>query len=204
MKALHYALVAMIAGAAPAHSADVIVDPARFETGNYSWTGFYAGVSLGQSHAQDDDPRPLFGPLAPNPFFSEGTNDQFGFHVGVMQQTGSFVFGVEYEYANLDLQYVSPLIGPLPVWVTDTHTGIGRLGIAMDRVQVYGLAGATWADTNVALDDWMPTWGFGMDVAVTDHLILGGRFDASSFEDFDDTGIEGDRSRWSVRASLKF
>ena len=190
----------MLAGQAGA--ADVVIDPQRFSGGNYDWSGFFVGASIAHTTSQDDDPR--FQNMIGFTLHSEGDNDNFGFHAGVMQQFGSFVLGAEYEYRYLDIQYSRSAIGPLPVWLTNSHAGYARFGVAVDTVQFYGIAGTRWADTNVGLNDFVIAYGGGVDWAPTEPLIVGLRYDRSDFSNFDNTGIKGDLQQLSARFGFKF
>ena len=138
------------------------------------------------------------------PLYSWGSNDNVGFHAGVMKQHGSLVYGLEYEYINQDIQFIGEGIGPYGIYVTNSHAGFGRLGLAADRFQFYGLLGTTWAETNNGLDDFTFSFGAGLDVAVHDNVILGMRWNRSEFSGFDNTQIEGDMEQVSARVSLKF
>ncbi len=204
---LRYVVAGFLAGATPAVAADYKIIEAP-EIGpseaGFSWTGFYFGGSLGAAHLEDDDPAFPILPGVTIPLHSEGDHDTWGVHAGYMYQYGNWVIGGEYEYAKLDVQFIGDGIGPLPIFVEDSHALRARLGAALDRVQPYGLAGATYATTNIGLEDWTWTVGGGIDVAVTANILVGFQYNYNWYDEFDGSPIQGHENYVTARISYKF
>jgi len=169
-----------------------------------NWTGLYAGVSAGGANVEDDDDAFPIAPGFTIPLHSEGDGLTQGFHLGYMHQFGSFVIGAEYEYTDIDIQYSGEGIGPIPVFVEDSHSIRLRGGIAFNRLHVYAHGGMTFVNTNVELSDWVNTAGVGAELALTNNIIIGVQYDHSWFEEFDDRPISGTMDRRSARISFKF
>ena len=122
----------------------------------FSWTGFYIGAHGGVATG-DTSGRTDFGgggfPVNSDYDMSGGT---WGGHIGYNYQSGRTVIGIEGTWSSLDLQGDTNCLATAGVSIncrrsTDwLATVVGRLGIAMDRAMVYGLAGVAWGevDTN--------------------------------------------------------
>src|SRR5918994_5517999 len=135
----------------------------------FTWTGFYAGVNAGWGW-RDDDRAPVF--LAPGPGIPAGlagtlvfsNNNDGGFtgggQIGYNYQIGSFVVGVEtdIQYAdtdqNQDVVFL-PAAGFAGTFVPGVFNSNApewwgsvraRLGVAFDRVLVYGTGGLAYSD----------------------------------------------------------
>ena len=137
----------------------------------FTWTGFYAGVNAGWGW-RDDDRAPVF--LAPGPGIPAGlagtlvfsNNNDGGFtgggQIGYNYQIGSFVVGVEtdIQYAdtdqNQDVVFL-PAAGFAGTFVPGVFNSNApewwgsvraRLGVAFDRVLVYGTGGLAYTDNS--------------------------------------------------------
>jgi outer membrane immunogenic protein len=123
----------------------------------FSWTGFYLGGNLGAAWGQGNITDTFTGAS-----FSGTSNAVFtgGGQVGFNYQVSSVVFGVEGDFDwlannnNTGTGVVVPIGGGLTNtftaslnnrWVT---TLTGRLGVAWDRVLLYGKGGAAWVGNN--------------------------------------------------------
>lgn len=202
MRNLVFSAAIFLAGATAASAADLEVitqpDDARF-----SWTGIYVGGSIGKARAEDDFPQfpTPFGPLAEH-FEADGRN--YGFHAGYMHQFGNFVIGGEYEYLDLGIQYSGDLLGPIPLYLEDTHFLKLRGGIAYDRIQVFGFGGGAKSNLNTGDKDWTKLAGAGVDYALTNNFIIGAQYSYSWFNSFDGQDVTGNFDNMSIRATIKF
>jgi len=113
----------------------------------FSWTGFYLGAQIGWSHIRDtqDLSSPSFA------WSVSDTADGFlgGVHGGYNLQISQFVLGVEADFEGNTTNHTFLVGGPFSVDTAATEklrwqgSLRGRLGIAFDRVLVYGTGG--WA-----------------------------------------------------------
>lgn len=193
-----------LALAAPQGFAADVMEEQNFDSGRFSWTGFYMGVSVGHAKAEDDDEAFPIAPGITIPLHSEGTDWTKGIHAGFQYQSGSFVVGAEWEYQDIDIQYVGEGIGPIPVFIEDSHTLRVRGGIALDRAHFYVSGGLQYTTTNVDLNDWAYTVGAGMEYAMTDNVVAGIQYDHSWFDEFDGRPISGTYDRFTARVGIKF
>ena len=116
----------------------------------FTWTGFYigahGGVATGDTSGQTD----FLGTTINSDYDMSG--GIWGGHIGYNYQRGRTVFGIEGTWSALDMQGDTSCVAALFVTVncrrsTDwVATAVGRLGIAMDRAMVYGLAGVAWGE----------------------------------------------------------
>lgn len=208
-----YAVACALIGtlAATASASDLYQGPA-YHSGPYNWSGLYVGGVLGYNWNEDrtteyythnGQPRPAFdNPANPHMFFDyEPDGLSGGVKAGVNFQTGSFVYGIETDFD------VTDITGGF----RDTVEGIGaskdeyawqgsvrgRLGVAFDRVLVYGTGGFSYAkikntytyvplSISEPIEDVRTGWniGAGVDYALTDNLILGLEYRYTEFEQF--------------------
>jgi outer membrane immunogenic protein len=121
----------------------------------FSWTGFYIGGNLGGAWAHADVTDSLNGLN-----FSNGSNNGVfiaGAQVGGNYQINNFVIGLEgtFDWAaknnNTTTGIVVPGVGVGggdTIQVTSNNTWIStlaaRLGVAFDRVLIYGKGGGAW------------------------------------------------------------
>ncbi|MCB1455791.1 MAG: porin family protein [Nitratireductor sp.] len=203
MRSLMLLFAGMLCATSAAHAADHdLSGPISPEQGksSFSWTGAYIGATYAKNSIVDFDPTFILGPTT----FTGGVQ-KLGVHAGYQIDMGRFSLGAEYEYMPLDMQFVDKGgIGPIPVYVEDAHALRARLGLNVDRVQIYGLAGMTYYKVNVGFADWKPNVGVGFDVAVTDHIILGAQYAHGWYNEFDGQPFEGKFDQYSVRLGYKF
>ena len=169
MKRLTVASIGVIALAAalkPAAAADygpppVVYAPPAPAVVYFTWTGFYFGAHAGGGFGRKTEtgaPYPFFADtITPSPFSFDVSGWLAGGQIGAQYQAGSVVFGVEADASGANLTgsgscaSTSLLNGPLPAGgcsakVVGVGTIAGRLGVAFDRVLVYGKGGGAWAN----------------------------------------------------------
>jgi outer membrane immunogenic protein len=169
------AAAAVAAVSAPAAAADMRMPrkaPPPVAAAIFSWTGFYIGANAGGvwSRAEFDyAAAPAGFPGGAVAINTAGTNryDRSGFtgggQIGYNWQMGQFVWGLEADIQYTDVKGGATIA--IPGFVAGTavtqsyksewlSTVRGRLGVAFDRVLVYGTGGlavaeVNWADTVV-------------------------------------------------------
>ena len=134
----------------------------------FTWTGFYAGVNAGWGWRDDNQETVILTPGAGTPglagtlFFPGNGDGGFtgGAQIGYNYQIGSFVIGAEADIQWADTnedENVTFLAGPgfagtfvpgvfesnAPEWWGSVRA---RLGVAFDRVLVYGTGGLAYSD----------------------------------------------------------
>jgi len=129
----------------------------------FTWTGFYFGVHGGGGWGSKDIAALPFG-VNGTVFSPPGTTPNVsgwlaGGQVGVNYQAGSWVFGVELDasaaYLNGSAGCVPAgtvaVFGNCSAKIDMVGTVAGRLGVAFDRLLVYGKAGGAWTDDSYNL-----------------------------------------------------
>lgn len=151
-------LIASSLAAAPASAADLIARKApAAEAQVFSWTGFYAGAHVGGGWIRET--QSFLGttgfPLDPAGT-NYGTNRASalgGFNAGYNYQIGHVVLGAagDFSWTRANGSSVTPSIN-VPGFVlmsngrTDWYATLtGRVGVAFDRVLVYGKGGVAWS-----------------------------------------------------------
>jgi outer membrane immunogenic protein len=136
----------------------------------FTWTGFYVGVNAGWGWREDDNEAVLLTPGAGTPglagtlAFSNGDDGGFtgGGQIGYNYQIGTFVIGLE-----TDIQWADTGEDQTAVFLPGTgFTGTfvpgvfesnapewwgsvrARLGVAIDRVLIYGTGGLAYTEDN--------------------------------------------------------
>ena len=113
----------------------------------YNWTGWYVGVQAGWSHVNDSQDMS-------SPTFAWSVSDAAdgfvgGIHAGYNFQANQFVYGVEADFEGNTTDHTFLVGGPFTATTTATEklqwqgSLRARLGVAFDRVLVYGTGG--WA-----------------------------------------------------------
>jgi outer membrane immunogenic protein len=180
----------------------------------WSWSGCYFGFNVGYATGDVDvswvaNPvgYPASGP-AVNAAAKGSLSDAsptFGVQAGCNRQWQSLVFGVEGDFNGLDLSDSRVVAVPGGTFVNLQETSIdwlstlrGRIGIAFDRVLVYGTGGVAWANVrfrdredhatttlfggasfnDVSVDKTKSGWvaGGGVEVALNQWLLLRGEW----------------------------
>lgn len=191
MKRVVFGLATLLAsaGCLPALAADPMVTPPA----NYSWSGLYAGGTLGIVSVNADVGNILFeGDDLGAPEFAIETNGGLaGVTLGLNQQWDNVVAGLEadYSWSNAEGSHTDP--GPYNFTVImrlqSLATLRGRLGLAVDGLLLYGTAGLAYGTVEGELHDvyqagtvvttdtqsmlgW--TAGIGAEYAVADNVTL--------------------------------
>jgi outer membrane immunogenic protein len=134
----------IVTKAAPASWADTTPAPVN-------WTGVYLGVNGGFTFGGSDWTDSVTG-ASSNIFNTSGF--VFGGTLGANYQAGSWVFGVELDASAADLNgsanctpaALVAAVGNCSAKIDMVGTVAGRLGVAFDRLLVYGKAGGAWTN----------------------------------------------------------
>ena len=198
------ASAAAIALAAPAFAAEpppYVPPPAPI----FTWTGLYIGGQIGGAWGRD--PTVVSGFVPPILFFSGFNNNPSGViggaHIGYNLQINQWVAGIEGTVDGTSLSRTS--IDPFTAMAVRTREQVqgsvrGRLGIAFDRVLIYGTGGAAFTGIDT---DYFDTTGFvtgfpgtlervsrtrsgwtaggGLEYALTDAWSIGAEYRYSDF-----------------------
>ena len=167
---LGLAAVATLA-TAPALAADMPVKarPAVVEAA-YNWSGFYTAstIGIGWQRVRGDFVDPT---LPPDKHNANRTTGWYDSHIGFQWQFNSIVIGVEGAWATpLDRAYGGSF-SPSPDCfgasgianricesrVSSVWSAVGKLGIAFDRMMIYGIGG--WASAKIATRDRVANTG---------------------------------------------
>jgi outer membrane immunogenic protein len=151
----------------------------------FTWTGFYIGGHAGLATG-DTQGTPDLGGGPPGLLSTDYSLNGalYGGQVGFNWQTGPLVLGVEGSLSSSSVQGNTTCAFLLECkrdidWLA---TVTGRVGYAMGRSLVYGLAGVAWADvnTNVGIvgvpilsgSETHVGWvaGFGFEHALSNHI----------------------------------
>jgi outer membrane immunogenic protein len=133
-----------------------VAQPAAAQTPVYNWSGFYVGVHAGYGWGTTD--------IDTATTYVDSHGALAGGQIGFNQQIGNLVIGIETElsWAGIsgERSYVSggPLIGSLTSqsasadidWLAATSL---RLGLAAERLLVYGKFGVAWAHAEYGLGE---------------------------------------------------
>lgn len=163
----------------------------RAEAQAYNWSGIYFGGHLGYMWSEVSASF-VEEPTVPFPTVSQGTGVA-GLQIGVQQQWGSFILGLEagvtFPFDDEGTARFAPPIGPNAIAVAgiDTIFTIGpRLGWSLGAWMPYVTGGYASAEVSVRLSDtiggetiqsskqhggWY--FGGGIDWALTPSVILG-------------------------------
>lgn len=156
-------------------------NPARF-----GWTGFQLGVQYGYGWATDTFP-------------DQGDGDLIGAYAAYNHQFGNVVVGAEFDYQQLDNMYEV-----VPATLEEVMVLGGRVGYAIDRFLPYVTIGASYANTDLFGNDWGIAFGAGVDVMVTDNILVGAKYLHHDYKNFNSTGIDADLDAVSARIGYKF
>jgi outer membrane immunogenic protein len=191
----------------PASAADMTPVGQRAATSGYIpaqflWTGYYVGAGVGGGWGTSTFTDPFNGGIAspkPKGFLVGGVT-------GINYQIGAVVIGVEGDFTGTGVRgsVVDTPVGLLPANTLQTEifwtaSITGRVGVAFDRLLVYGKGGGAFAyDRETAIQPsgavaagslnragW--TVGGGVEYAITEHWI--GRLEYDYFR-FATRGIQ--------------
>ncbi len=181
--------------ASPSYAADdidiVTLDSSTSQ--DYGWSGIYAGVTGGYGWLRDVD-RAFVPPLV-----TRGDDWIVGAHAGYLHQWNQMVIGAEIAYQAMDIQF-----NGFPIWVEDAATARVRAGFAYQRWLFSAHAGATYATTNIGLDDWGYNLGLAVEYMVTENITAGVQYDHHNFSGFDGTLIDATVDTVTLRVGFKF
>lgn len=158
----------------------------------YGWAGVYAGVTGGYGWLRDVD-RSFVPPLV-----ARGDDWIVGAHAGYLYQWNQMVVGAEVAYQFMDIQFDG-----FPIWVEDATTARVRVGIAHQKWLFTAHAGATYATTNIGLDDWGYNLGLAVEHMFTENITAGIQYDHHSFDSFDGTLIDATVDTVTLRVGFK-
>ncbi|MCP5405563.1 MAG: porin family protein [Pseudomonadaceae bacterium] len=158
----------------------------RVRWGNGQWQGLHVGITVQRDNGKTSYKSP-YG--TSDTFKDSGTN--VGGQVGYTWQSGPLTYGVEGDYAtsnnkgddNFAFGQQDKIKGK---WQASAR---GRVGVAVGRVMPYATAGWGWQNTTYTIyDDILgtsanhqeilngPTYGAGVEVALTDRITTRGEF----------------------------
>lgn len=187
----------------------------RSQSAAYNWSGFYAGLHGGWSWADIDWTHIRPDTDAFSPVSSDPSGYVFGGHLGLQQQFGNFVAGLEASIAYSDLedtaQFPRSSISTHSEDIRTLYTLAGKLGYAMDRWLVYARGGYAWAQLDLQAnrippnpfpalisksDGYADGWllGAGIENAITDNVIVGLQYDYLSLDDADRPNVSTETS----------
>ncbi len=177
-------------------------EPVAVQSSSYDWTGVYLGAMLGYTWAE-------YNPEALGDIDDKGY--VVGGYTGFNFQSGGLVFGIEGDFASLDLDETS---GGTRVETDMMGTVRGRVGYAFDRVLAYGTGGVAFANVTasdglVSDDNWHSgyTVGAGVETAMTDNILARVEY---LYTDFGDetynltTNTDVDLTSHTIRAGLGY
>ncbi len=222
MRTFLLTLAAVVTAAgAPAYAADVadvIYADKSFED-RWNWTGAQVGVQAGYGWVKDrtNAPDPAFCFPGPDVCAASGNDDVYGLFAGYNHQFANFVIGAEVSYTHHD----SLFNDISTVAMHDTTVVAARVGYAIDRVLAYGFVGGVYGRTsasalpsppfapnmatkNWAGNDWGLAYGFGVDVAVTENIFVGLRYERQEYKNFNNLNIDAWSNAGLMRVGYKF
>lgn len=200
----------VIALTGSAFAADMAIKAPPPAAPAFSWTGFYIGGQVGYAWARDKGSIQNPGIPIPPPIFLPFTVDMEGVigggHLGYNWQVNQWVFGVEGSVDGVGLKKAFTVgVCPLFCGAATTESNIqgsirGRLGVAIDRILLYGTGGVAFADiTNTynttpfgggfaSIEKTHTGWtaGGGIAYAVTNNWSVRAEYRYSDFGSFID------------------
>ncbi len=180
----------------------------------FTWTGVYLGGQIGYAWGNNNI---TWGDTYGNwgSFNEQGNGVIGGAHVGYNLQLGQWVVGLEGDvdgssisHNNNTQSFYAPYVGAYVTGVNyTTSAGVqgsirGRVGVAWDRVLLYGTGGVAFAGVNANINT--PGFVYGTSNAYS----FGGGYDSASSTRVGWTvggGIEyAVTNNWSVRAEYRY
>lgn len=180
---------------------------------SYDWSGFHAGIhgGIGIAGVSGSNFRlPIWGSTVEPYVLPDINGTSFGVQAGYSHQFGNnLVLGLEGEFSSLGYKgtaatdtYRSGAITTAINWMGSARL---RTGFAIDRWQVYGLAGYTFADVEGGyahggshtvtgrrvIGGW--TAGGGVEYALTENLSLKGEY---TFTQLNDDTLKMENLNW--------
>jgi predicted porin len=152
---------------------------------NGDWTGFYAGIQAGQLDVDTS-------------IGADGDDTQYGVHAGYRFDTGTLVYGGEFDY---DTGTVS--LGGGAATVDDVWRLKGTLGYDIGDILLYGAAGYAEVDTSLG-NDGGAFYGIGAAYQVGPGAVLGLEVLDHDFNNIGGSGVDADALSVTARASFRF
>jgi len=152
---------------------------------NGDWTGFYAGIGIGNLDVDTN---------------TGLSNDDvsYGFHGGYRYDFGQWVTGGEIEY---EIAEVSLAPG---VDVDSVARLKGILGYDLGQTLLYGTAGVAEVDVSNLGRETGGFYGVGVAYAVTPTAVLSLEVLDHDFNNINSSGVDADATSINLRASLRF
>jgi outer membrane immunogenic protein len=162
----------------------------------FTWTGIYIGGQVGYAWGSDpiDEVDTVFDH---NAFFNDKPNGVIGgAHLGYNLQIGQWVAGLEGSVDGTSLHGTRTSAGPLVVTMStrpDVQGSIrGRVGVAFDRVLIYGTGGAAFSGITNNYSLGFPFFLSESDTKTRTGWTVGG-------------GLEyAVTNNWSIRAEYRY
>lgn len=155
-------------------------EPSLFTTTSaFTWTGFYLGIQAGYASGEDRSRLLFAGTPVALPVSTRYDIDGpvLGVHAGYNTQFGMFVVGAE---GDLELSAVEGTLTVAPAGVpigVAARTSVNwqgsvraRMGVAMDRLLVYGTGGFVYADIDNTFGLAVPAGTFSETAQDTDRF----------------------------------
>jgi outer membrane immunogenic protein len=162
----------------------------------FTWSGIYIGGQVGYAWGSDpiDEVDTVFDH---NAFFNDKPNGVIGgAHLGYNLQIAQWVVGLEGSVDGTSLHGTRTSAGPLPVTMStrpDVQGSIrGRVGVAFDRVLIYGTGGAAFSGITNNYSLGFPSFLSESDTKTRTGWTVGG-------------GLEyAVTNNWSIRAEYRY
>jgi opacity protein-like surface antigen len=183
-------LAAMLLARVDPAAADPQPSPFGFRApvGAYDWSGLYFGAHGGYGWGDAGYDLNVIGVINEHVSHNLG-GGLYGGQIGLQQQFGRFVAGLELSYSDLDASdAVLSRIGGgrmRSVDIDSLFTATGRLGLARNNVLIYAKGGFAAADVGTAIykigspqsvtSGWAVGWtaGWGVEFSCLSRFILG-------------------------------
>jgi outer membrane immunogenic protein len=190
MKRILFAGAVALALATPAFAADLpeaappppVKAPAFIPSPVYNWSGVYIGINGGYGFGNSE----WKDPVDTGNFGLDG--GLVGGTLGVNFQTGQFVFGLEGDADWTNIQGSTSSGGCLGFVCQTSNDWLStfraRVGVAFDRVLLYGTAGGAAGNVKANLSGFGSTdstefgWsaGAGLEYAITENVTIRGEY----------------------------
>jgi len=219
MRSLVIRLLALSAMTTSAYAADDLRGTIQPEESGYDWSGIHLGVGATYGDFKDRDT------LFPGTL-SRGDAFNVTAFAGISRQFGPLVVGLEGDYTRLDGDFSALPAAFSSITIKDVMSLRARVGVAMDRMMVYGTAGVGYAKADVVaftglpapapatigveLDGYGAVFGAGIDYALTDNFLIGVQYQHHIYDSFGKDNarpgqvIDAKFDVVTVRASYKF
>ena len=175
--------------AAPSEPLVMAPAPAPIMAPAQTWTGGYAGLSLGYGDGELDNTADFDGAIG-------------GGFAGYRYDMGSVVLGAELDLNAANLDFDNGL-GE----VDELHRLKFQAGYDAGNTLIYGVAGAAYAAGEANGSDFSENGyvlGAGVDYKITPNVNVGGEVLYHDFSDVENTGNDADATTVQARVSYQF